>query len=142
MTQFQYNGWPTVEGQVPEVTRGLIELADQAQSHQTAQQNSGGTTGPIVVHCMWVLHTANPSNIGLGRCEVSYGLLSFHFYRSGSDRSSMFVALSILIQQLRTEKKIDVSTVSRKLRNQRQGMLQTFVSLSGVLCSLADHLKL
>ncbi|KAJ1525691.1 hypothetical protein ONE63_008902 [Megalurothrips usitatus] len=97
VTQFQYHGWPTVEGQVPEVTRGLIELADQAQSHQTTQQTSEGTTGPIVVHCM-----------------------------TGSDRSSMFVALSILIQQLRTEKKIDVCTVSRKLRSQRPGMLQTF----------------
>lgn len=97
VTQFQYHGWPTVEGQVPEVTRGLIELADQAQSHQSTQQNTGSTTGPIVVHCM-----------------------------TGSDRSSMFVALSILVQQLRTEKKIDVCTVARKLRAQRPGMLQTF----------------
>lgn len=97
VTQFQYHGWPTVEGQVPEVTRGLIELADQAQNHQTTQQSSGSTTGPMVVHCM-----------------------------AGSDRSSMFVALSILIQQLRIEKKIDVCTVARKLRSMRQGMLQTF----------------
>lgn len=40
----------------------------------------------------------------------------------------MFVALSILIQQLRTERKLDVCTVARKLRSQRLGMLQTFVS--------------
>lgn len=31
VTQYQYNGWPTVEGEVPEVTRGLIELVDQTQ---------------------------------------------------------------------------------------------------------------
>lgn len=47
VTQFQYHGWPTVEGEVPEVTRGLIELVDQTQN--TQEQN--GFTGPIVVHC-------------------------------------------------------------------------------------------
>jgi protein-tyrosine phosphatase len=47
VTQFQYNGWPTVEGEVPEVTRGLIELVDQTQSHQEAH----GGSGPIAVHC-------------------------------------------------------------------------------------------
>ena len=52
----------------------------------------------------------------------------FFCFRTGSDRSSMFVALSILIQQLRIEKKLDVCTVARKLRAQRPGMLQTFVS--------------
>jgi protein tyrosine phosphatase len=47
VTQFQYNGWPTVEGEVPEVTRGLIELVDQTQNHQEAH----GGSGPIAVHC-------------------------------------------------------------------------------------------
>jgi len=93
VTQFQYNGWPTVEGEVPEVTRGLIELVDQTQNHQEAH----GGSGPIAVHCS-----------------------------CGSDRSSMFVALSILVQQLRTEKRVDIFTATRKLRSQRHGMLQTF----------------
>jgi protein-tyrosine phosphatase len=47
VTQFQYNGWPTVEGEVPEVTRGLIELVDQTQAHQETQSGSG----PITIHC-------------------------------------------------------------------------------------------
>lgn len=47
VTQFQYHGWPTVEGEVPEVTRGLIELVDQTQ----AVQEQHGNTGPLVVHC-------------------------------------------------------------------------------------------
>lgn len=47
VTQFQYHGWPTVEGEVPEVTRGLIELVDQTQ----AVLNQNGYTAPIVVHC-------------------------------------------------------------------------------------------
>jgi Protein-tyrosine phosphatase. len=50
VTQFQYNGWPTVEGEVPEVTRGLIELVDQTQNHQEAH----GGSGPIAVHCRLV----------------------------------------------------------------------------------------
>ncbi|PSN55870.1 Tyrosine-protein phosphatase 69D [Blattella germanica] len=93
VTNIKYNGWPTVEGEVPEVTRGLIELVDQTQNHQETH----GGSGPIAVHCS-----------------------------CGSERSSMFVALSILVQQLRTEKRVDIFTATRKLRSQRHGMLQTF----------------
>ncbi|XP_066594024.1 tyrosine-protein phosphatase 69D isoform X2 [Prorops nasuta] len=91
VTQYQYHGWPTVEGEVPEVTRGLIELVDQTLTHETE------SSGSIVVHCNY-----------------------------GSDRSSMFVALSILVQQLRTEKRIDIFTTTKKLRSQRHGMISTF----------------
>lgn len=101
LTQYQYNGWPTVEGEVPQVTRGLIELMDHATQH-------ADTTGsaPIVVHC-----------------------------ELGSDRSSMFVALNILAQQLKVERRVDVVTIARKLRSQRQGMLTSFVS-TFTICSL------
>ncbi len=95
VTQYQYNGWPTVEGEVPEVTRGLIELMDHATQHAGT---SG--TGPLLVHC-----------------------------ELGSDRSSMFVALCILAQQLKVERRVDVVTTARKLRSQRQGMLSAFVSI-------------
>ncbi|XP_034937017.1 tyrosine-protein phosphatase 69D isoform X2 [Chelonus insularis] len=91
VTQYQYHGWPTVEGEVPEVTRGLIELVDQTLS------NDVESTVPIVVHCSF-----------------------------GSDRSSMFVALSILVQQLRTEKRVDIFTTTKKLRSQRHGMISSF----------------
>lgn len=50
VTQFQYNGWPTVEGEVPEVCRGIIELVDQAQKHHAAENNFSIPT-PIAVHC-------------------------------------------------------------------------------------------
>jgi protein tyrosine phosphatase len=59
---------------------------------------------------------------------IFHALHFLHFYSCGSDRSSMFVALSILVQQLHTEKRVDIFTVTRKLRSQRHGMLQTFVS--------------
>lgn len=94
VTQYQYHGWPTVEGEVPEVTRGLIELIDQTQT------NNSESSGPLVVHC-----------------------------NQGSDRSSMFVSLSILVQQLRIEKRIDIFTTVKKLRSQRNGMISTFVSM-------------
>lgn len=92
VTQYQYHGWPTVEGEVPEVTRGLIELVNQTLTNVTE------SSGSLVVHCSY-----------------------------GSDRSSMFVALSILVQQLRTEKRIDVFTTTKKLRSQRHGMISAFV---------------
>ncbi|KAJ6635524.1 Tyrosine-protein phosphatase 69D [Pseudolycoriella hygida] len=96
VTQFQYNGWPTVEGEVPEVARGMIELVDQAQNHHNDQENFG-SPGPIAIHC-----------------------------NLGTDRSSIYVAMCILVQHLRTEKKIDVCTTTRKLRSQRHMLLDTY----------------
>lgn len=49
VTQFQYNGWPTVEGEVPEVTRGMLELIDQTQ--MVHNSNESDHQSPIVVHC-------------------------------------------------------------------------------------------
>lgn len=46
--QFQYNGWPTVEGEVPEVCRGIIELVDQAMKQQQIHANM---ERPVAVHC-------------------------------------------------------------------------------------------
>lgn len=83
------------EFQVPEVTRGLIELVDYSQSMLVKT----GCSPSMVVHC-----------------------------NLGSDRSSMFVGLSILVQQLRTERRMDIFTVTRKLRSQRQGLINAFVS--------------
>lgn len=82
--------------QVPEVTRGLIELVDFAQAAVTQH----GSPTPMVVHC-----------------------------HLGADRSSMFVGLSILVQQLRVEHRVDIFIVTRKLRSQRQAMISGYVSI-------------
>ncbi|XP_014226420.1 tyrosine-protein phosphatase 69D [Trichogramma pretiosum] len=107
VTQYQYHGWPTVEGEVPEVTRGIIELIDQTQTNNTQ------ATGPLVVHC-----------------------------NHGSDRSSMFVALSILVQQLRSEKRVDIFTTVKKLRSQRQGMITTFAQYEFLHRGIVNYLDL
>lgn len=49
VTQFQYNGWPTVEGEVPEVTRGMLELVDQTLALQ--DNTAFASSSPVVVHC-------------------------------------------------------------------------------------------
>lgn len=51
----------------------------------------------------------------------------------GTDRSSIFVTLCILVQQLRLEKKVDCCTVVRKLRSQRSQFLNSYVSDSSDL---------
>ncbi|XP_076237870.1 protein tyrosine phosphatase 69D [Calliopsis andreniformis] len=104
VTQYQYHGWPTVEGEVPEVTRGLIELVNQTLT------NVPESSGSLVVHCSY-----------------------------GSDRSSMFVALSILVQQLRTEKRIDVFTTTKKLRSQRHGMISTFAQYEFLYRAIVNY---
>ncbi|CAB3382748.1 Hypothetical predicted protein [Cloeon dipterum] len=93
VTQFQYNGWPTAEGEMPSVARGLTDLVDHVLTHH----ESNGNSGPIAVHC-----------------------------HLGVDRSAIFVALAILIQQIQTEKRVDILSVVRKLRCQRQGMLDSY----------------
>ena len=67
--------------------------------HALAHKSEAQLPGPIAVHC-----------------------------RCGSDRSSVYVALSCLVQQVKNEARADVFTVVRKLRSQRQGMVQHVVS--------------
>lgn len=108
VTHLQYHGWPTVDGEVPEVTRGLIELVDHSQSALVQH----GFPASMVIHC------------GIG-----------------SDRSSMFVGLSILVQQLRVEKRVDIFTVVRKLRSQRQAMISSYVSENVYRCIFISPFK-
>ncbi|KAH8296358.1 hypothetical protein KR054_005199 [Drosophila jambulina] len=98
VTQFQYNGWPTVDGEVPEVCRGIIELVDQAYNHYKNNKNTG-CRSPLTVHCSL-----------------------------GTDRSSIFVAMCILVQHLRLEKCVDICATTRKLRSQRTGLINSYVS--------------
>ncbi|XP_021708822.1 tyrosine-protein phosphatase 69D [Aedes aegypti] len=112
VTQFQYNGWPTVEGEVPEVTRGMIEIVNQAQKHSTQQED----IFTIAVHCSL-----------------------------GSDKSSLFVAMCILVMQLKTEKRIDVCSIVRKLRAQRSLMIETYAQyefLHRAIVNFADLYKI
>ena len=51
VTQFQYNGWPIGAGEVPESTRGLVELVDTTLKHQESIEIN---TGPSIVHCRCV----------------------------------------------------------------------------------------
>lgn len=112
VTQFQYNGWPTVEGEVPEVTRGMIEIVNQAQKHSSQQED----IFTIAVHCSL-----------------------------GTDKSSLFVAMCILVMQLKTEKRIDICSVVRKLRAQRSLMIETYAQyefLHRAIVNFADLYKI
>lgn len=54
----------------------------------------------------------------------------FFFFNSlGTERSSIYVAMCILVQHLRTEKKVDICTTTRKLRSQRNMVLDSYVSV-------------
>ncbi|XP_066158731.1 tyrosine-protein phosphatase 69D isoform X1 [Euwallacea fornicatus] len=109
VTHLQYHGWPTVDGEVPEVTRGLIELVDYSQMAMIKT----GCSPSMVVHC-----------------------------NLGSDRSSMFVGLSILVQQLRTERRVDVFTVTRKLRSQRQALINTYAQYEFLHRAIVNYAEL
>jgi len=50
-------------------------------------------------------------------------------FSNGADRSSIFVAIAILAQQMMNESLVDVFSIVRKLRSQRQGLFRNFVSV-------------
>ena len=98
---------------------GDNKLPDKTQGlldlveHATAHKTEMKRSGPIAVHC-----------------------------RLGSDRSSVYVALSCLVQQLKTESRADVFTVVRKLRSQRQGMVQTLPQYRFIYRAISDYVDL
>ncbi|XP_026317118.1 tyrosine-protein phosphatase 69D-like isoform X2 [Hyposmocoma kahamanoa] len=107
--QLQYHGWPTAPGHVPEVTRGLAELADAA----APQAAAGEHVQPMVVHC-----------------------------NTGTERSALFVALCVLIAQLRAERRVDVSTVARKVRSQRDKTIDTFLQYEFLHRAILNYAEL
>lgn len=56
----------------------------------------------------------------------------------GTDRSSIFVTMCILVQQLRTEKSIDICSTARKIRSQRPRLLNSFVSVKMNNCEAVN----
>ncbi|KAG5682132.1 hypothetical protein PVAND_011508 [Polypedilum vanderplanki] len=113
VTHFQYNGWPTVCGEVPEVTRGILEIIHQSQVHHQARIEEDNTPKPILVHC----------------CK-------------GTDRSSIFVAMCILVQQLRLEKRVDIRVTTQKLRTQRAQMIDSVNAYEFLHRALVDYANL
>jgi protein-tyrosine phosphatase len=97
----------------------MTEIVNQAQKHNAQQEND--TINTIAVHCKYVSHA---------RCRFRMIKTNFLvFFSLGTDKSSIFVAMCILVMQLKTEKRIDICSVVRKLRAQRNLMIETYVSL-------------
>ncbi|XP_052753024.1 tyrosine-protein phosphatase 69D isoform X2 [Galleria mellonella] len=103
--QLQYQGWPTAPGHVPEVTRGLAELADAAAAADGRP--------PMLVHC-----------------------------QLGTERSALFVALCVLIRQLRVERRLDVNCVARKVRSQRARTINTFLQYEFLHRAILNYAEL
>ncbi|XP_041983398.1 tyrosine-protein phosphatase 69D isoform X2 [Aricia agestis] len=109
--QLQYQGWPTAAGHVPEVTRGLAELAEIAAP--LAEPLAHAPRDPLLVHC--------------------------HY---GTERSALFVALCILIWQLRIERRVDVNAVARKVRSQRARTIDTFLQYEFLHRAILNYAEL
>ncbi|ODN01275.1 Tyrosine-protein phosphatase 69D [Orchesella cincta] len=112
VTQFQYNGWPMGEGEVPQADRGIVELIDTVLKFKDSLGKEK-SCGPTVVHCS-----------------------------NGADRSSIFVAIAILAQQMMNESRVDVYSVVRKLRSQRQGLFRNFAQYEFVYRALVTYAEL
>ncbi|XP_013772332.2 tyrosine-protein phosphatase 69D-like [Limulus polyphemus] len=80
---------------------------------EQAQQNKeqDPSSGPVTVHCS-----------------------------GGGDRSSIFVTLSVLIQQLKNEERVDVFQAARYTRSQRQCMLKTLAHYEFLYQGMLDYI--
>eukprot|EP00095_Tigriopus_kingsejongensis_P005144 maker-scaffold100_size373717-snap-gene-2.51 protein:Tk05144 transcript:maker-scaffold100_size373717-snap-gene-2.51-mRNA-1 annotation:"receptor-type tyrosine-protein phosphatase alpha" len=81
--------------------------------HANAFKTESGLPGPIAIHC-----------------------------KCGSDRSSVYVALSCLVQQIKTEGRADIFTAVRKLRSQRQSMVQHVNQYRFIYKAISDYAEL
>ena len=116
MKQFQYTGW-TEEG-VPDIGSGLIDVIGQVQKWQ---RSSGDR--PIVVHCRLVCY-ATCSEWGY----MCSSMLLLYNCSGGCGRTGTYIAISILLERLKTEGVVDVFQTARTLRLQRPSMVQSVVS--------------
>merc|ERR1719323_2048942 len=121
LTHFAYSGWgdapqrprsPNPGQGSPEVPKATTGLLDLVE-HALAHKVEASLPGPIAVHC-----------------------------RYGSERSSVFVALGCLVQQLKTESRSDVFTTVRKLRSQRQGMVQHVTQYKFIYRAISNYVDL
>ena len=94
VTQFQYIGWSGSMGEVPVGTYGIMEVINRVQSHVLANLSASMPT-PVLVHCS-----------------------------GGGDRCSVYVCLNNCLRHLRREGRVDAFQIARKIRSQRQFMLQ------------------
>lgn len=94
VTQFQYVGWSGSMGEVPVGTYGIMEVINRVQSHIHANLTAS-MPAPVLVHCT-----------------------------GGGDRSSIYVCLNNCLRHLRREGRADVFQIARKIRSQRQFMIQ------------------
>lgn len=112
LTHFYYSEWPGDEEAGDQVPGSTHGLLGLVE-HAMAHQEEASLTGPIAVHC-----------------------------RYGSHRSSIYVALSVLVQQIKRENRCDVFTAVRKLRAQRQGMVQELALYEFVYRAISDYVDL
>ncbi|XP_035217186.1 tyrosine-protein phosphatase 69D-like isoform X2 [Stegodyphus dumicola] len=92
------------------VPEGTLGLLTLIEDVQQNQEKQIGS-GPITVHCS-----------------------------GGGDRSSVFVTLSVLIQQLKAEERVDVFQAARYTRSQRHCMLQTLAQYDFLYRGLLEYI--
>jgi len=112
LTHFYYSEWPGGVEELEQVPSSTHGLLGLVE-HALAHQEEASLTGPIAVHC-----------------------------RYGSNRSSIYVGLSVLVQQIKRENRCDVFTAVRKLRAQRQGMIQDLALYEFVYRAISDYVEL
>lgn len=120
---FHFTAWP--DHGVPQGTEVLITFRNLLRHH--IQREGAGT--PTVVHCRYrsvETPTAHftPETITAAAHQISVSVS----LSAGVGRTGTIIALDVLLQQLESEKAVDINAFVRKMRLCRPHMVQTEVN--------------
>jgi len=118
LEHYFYTKWP--DHGCPSSASELISFCKMFRSER---QKAGGT---IIAHCRFVITLHSASNT------------KRPFISAGVGRTGTFIALDIMIQRLKQEKKINVFDLVKQLRTQRMKMVQTVDQYAFLYASAAE----
>jgi protein-tyrosine phosphatase len=106
LKHFHYKGWPDYG--VPSTASELIEFCKMIRSERKKQD------GIVIAHCRL-------ENL----LKFKENFVNFLFQSAGVGRTGTFIALDIMIQRMKKEKKIVIFEMVKRLRSQRIRMVQS-----------------
>ncbi|VDN42122.1 unnamed protein product [Gongylonema pulchrum] len=105
--------WPA-EKVVPESSESLIDLISRVLSLQSDHQNAG----PIILHSRYHCSLSKKKNF------------FFAYFRDGSFKTGVYCCVSLLLERLKAENRVDVFQTVRSLQQRRPLMFTKFVCFS------------
>lgn len=123
MKHFHFTAWP--DHGVPQGTEVLIQFRSLMRHHIQRE----GTGAPTVVHCRYrTVENPTAPFTQVVIVAVAHQISVSVSLSAGVGRTGTIIALDVLLQQLESEKAVDINAFVRKMRLCRPHMVQTEVN--------------